>query len=122
MEELVKGSVLKEFYTEEKCYIKEILNSPTQRDFSIAQARVEPGITTALHKLKATVEYYYITEGEGEAEINGQLIKVSKGDLLKIESDLPQRIKNTGTLDLIFLCLCFPAFETKSYVDLENDH
>jgi hypothetical protein len=42
-----------EFYTAERCHIIEIMNQPGI-EFSIARARVEPGVTTAFHLLKGT--------------------------------------------------------------------
>ena len=40
----------KEFYTDEKCFITELSNSADDPDASIAQARVEAGITTHWHR------------------------------------------------------------------------
>src|SRR5690554_3938320 len=60
-----------EFYTDEKCYIIEMLNTPDDETCSIARARVEPGVTTCLHAVRGTVERYVILEGEGEVEIDG---------------------------------------------------
>ena len=54
----------KEYFTEELCHIIELSNS----DVSIAQARVEPGVSTRWHRLKNTTERYYIISGEGQDE------------------------------------------------------
>ncbi len=54
----------KEFYIDEGCYITELSNSTDDPGLSIARARVEPGVTTNLHKLSATVERYVILQGE----------------------------------------------------------
>ncbi len=71
-----------EFYTPEKCYITELSNTPDDPDVSIAQARVEPGVTTCWHRLKGVVERYYILKGKGMMEVgNLPPQEVGVGDL-----------------------------------------
>lgn len=109
----------KEFYTEERCFITEILNEANFEDVSIAQARVAPGVTTALHTVEV-VEHYYILAGQGVVEVAGKdLGKVLKGDVVRIESGVTQRITNTGETDLLFLCICLPRFQQRLYQSLE---
>lgn len=110
-----------EFLTHERCSIIEILNTNTVKDISIAQARVEPDITTELHSLDGD-EFYYILEGIGLVEIDGSFKeKVSKGDVVHIKSGLSQRIKNISDADLILLCICLPKFDIESYTSLEQN-
>ena len=52
-----------EFPTEERCHILEISNSSSDAELSIARARVEPGVTTALHRVTDTIERYIILSG-----------------------------------------------------------
>ena len=106
----------KEFETEERCFIIEILNDPSHPNLSIARARVEPGETTVLHHLQGTHEYYYILEGEGQVELDRAYRRtVFKGDVVHIAPGMPQRITNTSDTDLIFLCICTPRFRQESY-------
>ncbi|MCB9308334.1 MAG: cupin domain-containing protein [Lewinellaceae bacterium] len=108
-----------EFHTEERCHIIEIMNTAAVDNLSVARARVEPGIITALHTLEAD-EYYYILEGAGEVEIDGSFkSEVAKGDLVRIRSGQTQRIRNTADSDLLFLCICTPRFRQESYTGLE---
>ncbi|TNE64844.1 MAG: cupin domain-containing protein, partial [Bacteroidetes bacterium] len=58
-----------EFYTDERCYIRELLNADDLPGLSVAQARVQPGVTTALHALDVE-EVYYILQGQGLMECN----------------------------------------------------
>ncbi|WP_020158908.1 cupin domain-containing protein [Methylobacter marinus] len=110
-----------EFYTDEKCFIVEMLNTPDDEACSIARARVEPGITTCLHAVLGTVERYVILEGEGEVEIDGApCVPVGPADVVSIPAGRSQRIKNTGTTSLVFLAICTPRFRPESYVDLET--
>lgn len=109
-----------EFYTEENCHILEILNETDDRSQSVARARVEPGQTTKWHRLKHTSESYYILEGQGQVQLDEDVIKnVTKGDVVRIPPNIPQRIQNTGVNDLVFLCFCTPAFGVENYESLE---
>ena len=109
----------KEFYTPERCHILELLNNE-DRTYSVARARVLPGVATAWHRLKHTSESYYILQGEGLMEIGeAHSQQVSSGMLIKIPADQAQRITNTGTSDLLILCICVPAFGPDVYESLE---
>lgn len=107
----------KEFPTEERCHIIELLHNHTEEPFSIARARVEPKVTTAWHFLKNTTEYYYILSGKGLMEIgNKDVFSVFPGDLVTIPRGEAQRISNPDfEEDLIFLAICSPAFKDENY-------
>ena len=108
-----------EFYLEEGCYIVELHNTGTDTDCSIARARVEPGMMTELHCLRGIVERYVMVAGRGEVEINGQApAAVAPLDVVTIPAGVSQRIRNTGDIDLVFLCVCTPRFETEKYMQL----
>ncbi|MCU7940518.1 MAG: hypothetical protein KZQ64_03285 [gamma proteobacterium symbiont of Bathyaustriella thionipta] len=59
-----------QFTTSERCTINELLNNADNKHCSIAKASVQQGITTQLHTVKNSVEYYIILEGEAEVFIN----------------------------------------------------
>ena len=109
-----------EFATEERCYIIEVANDSNDPALSIARARVEPGVTTAWHRLDGTDERYLILSGRGRVEV-GDLppAKVGPGDVVRIPAGVAQRIANTGDEQLIFYALCTPRFEASHYVNLE---
>lgn len=105
-----------EIYSEEKCFITEILNSEDYPDVSVAQVTVKVGVTTVLHKLIETDEKYYILKGIGEMEIDGKIVgNVQSGEMIIIPRNITQRIKNIGSDDLVFLCICTPRFEFNNY-------
>ena len=115
-----KASVVTEFSTAERCFISEIANDSDDTEVSIARARVEPGVTTAWHKLKGITERYLIIEGEGRVEVEGlEPIQVSVGDVVRIPPEIPQRITNTGKTDLVFYCICSPPFQQDNYESIE---
>ena len=66
-----------EFWTDERCYITELHNTPASPEASLAVARVEPGTTTQLHRLDGVSERYIVRRGEGILEVDGvrQLLK-----------------------------------------------
>ena len=120
---IIRPSDLTDFYTEERCHISEIYNRATDRSHSLARTRVEPGVTTAWHRLKEVSEIYYILCGVGLMEVGEKIAEeVSGGDSVFIPKNIQQRITNTGKDDLIFLCICAPAFSAECYEDLEVDH
>jgi len=123
MKEAIKHQNLSnEFYTSEKCYITELSNTPDDPDVSIARAKVEPGVTTRWHRLKGTVERYYILNGTGRVEV-GKLSpeEVKPGDIVLIPPMCRQRITNIGSEDLVFLAICTPRFSNNVYKDIEDN-
>lgn len=124
------GTVLKvihpdpatEYYTEERCHILELSNSSADEALSIARARVEPGVTTALHRVRGTAERYVILSGEGRVELGTDApAAVGAGDVVLISPGVDQRISNTGDTDLVFLALCTPRFQPENYEHTESD-
>ena len=108
-----------EFWSEERCYITELLNAEDCPEVSLARTRVEPGMTTELHALSVT-EYYVIESGTGLMHVEGQAPRtVGPGDTVTIPKQLSQNIENTGISDLIFLCICAPRFTPDCYTSLE---
>jgi mannose-6-phosphate isomerase-like protein (cupin superfamily) len=114
---VVRPDSAQEFYTAERCHILELSNSADDEALSIARARVEPGVTTAFHKVIDTAERYVILAGAGLVELEGQEPeKVGIGDVVLIPPGARQRITNTGDDDLIFLALCTPRFRQERYI------
>ena len=108
-----------EFWTDERCYITELCNTPEAGDASLAIARVEPGITTQLHALTETTEVYVVIEGQGLMEVGGESFPIAAGDQVVIPPGVSQRVTVTSDTDLRFYCLCTPRFKPGCYVNLE---
>lgn len=105
------------FFDTEGCYITELSNTEADPEVSIAQARVEPGVTTAWHKLRETAERYCILSGTGLVEIGDEAPRpVIVGDVVLIPPMVRQRITNTGAENLVFLAICTPRFDVKNYL------
>ena len=109
-----------EFWTDERCFITECLNSGEIEEFSLAIARVRPSVTTQLHCLRDTKEIYIIRKGTGLVLVGQKEFKVSVGDSVIIPANTPQRITNlSNTEELEFYCLCSPRFVPEVYKNLE---
>jgi mannose-6-phosphate isomerase-like protein (cupin superfamily) len=114
-----KAKPQEERWTAERCYIKELLNSDSQPEVSLARVRVEPGVTTQLHRL-SVFEWYVIEAGHGLMHVGDEApFPVGAGDTVAIAKNIAQRISNTGGKDLRFLCVCTPKFSQKCYTSLE---
>ena len=111
-----------EFWTDERCFITECLNSEEIEEFSLAIARVRPAVTTQLHCLRDTKEIYIIRKGTGLVLVGQQEFNVSVGDSVIIPANTPQRITNlSDTEDLEFYCHCSPRFIPEVYENLETN-
>ncbi len=111
-----------EFETGERCFILEVANDDDDDILSISRARVLPGVTTQWHQLKGIDERYLIVRGHGRVEVQGiEPTEVHEGDVVRIPAGTPQRITNTGAIDLLFYCICSPRFHVNSYNSLEEN-
>lgn len=109
-----------QFATMEHCDINELLNMPQDSQYSIARASVAPGVMTQLHCVENTLERYVLLEGKGRVYIDhGPPEAVAYLDVVTIAPGMAQKIENTGTSELVFLCICTPRFEQKNYRNLE---
>lgn len=120
-ERIIRCDPDKEYLSEEGCFILELLNSSGDEGLSIARARVQPGVTTRLHRLRGVAERYLILQGEGLVEIGKRPpADVRAGDIVLIPPGCPQRITNTADSDLVFIALCTPRFTPRIYEDLDG--
>jgi mannose-6-phosphate isomerase-like protein (cupin superfamily) len=110
-----------EFYTDERCYITELHNTDADEGCSLARARVEPGVTTRLHKVQGTIERYVILEGTAKVTVGDAApVVVQPLDVVNIPAGTEQCITNTSEGDLVFLCICTPRFRLADYVALDE--
>ena len=107
-------------YTEERCSIVELLNTDRCEGVSLAECRVVAGETTQLHSLQIA-ERYVVRQGTGVMELSGNdTFAIGAGDCVLIPAGCAQRVRNTGTEDLLFLCVCTPRFSPRHYTVLEH--
>jgi mannose-6-phosphate isomerase-like protein (cupin superfamily) len=108
-----------EVWTEERCWITELLNDAAVQDVSLARCRVEPGVTTQLHRLSVR-EWYVVERGRGMMQVGRrEPWPIGPGDVVEIPAGSAQRVTNTGAGDLVFQCVCLPRFTPECYESLE---
>jgi mannose-6-phosphate isomerase-like protein (cupin superfamily) len=103
----------REFIAGDNCALRELLNPEKEKlkiHYSLAWAKVSPGQVTLAHRLKVT-EVYYLIEGKGIMHIDDKTAPVAAGQAVYIPPGAVQKIKNTGSTDLIFLCIVDPAWK-----------
>lgn len=98
------------FTTKDGSTIRSILdrtNAPVQNQ-SLAEARVPAGSATQRHYHRLAEEFYFILEGRGTMEIDGETRAVGPGDAILI----PPGARHTIVADeaLLFLCCCAPPY------------
>lgn len=98
------------FVTKDGSTIRSILdrtNAPVANQ-SLAEAAVPKGGSTQRHYHKLSEEFYFILEGSGVMEIDGEARDVAPGDAILIPPGTWHQITATETLR--FLCCCAPAY------------
>jgi mannose-6-phosphate isomerase-like protein (cupin superfamily) len=98
------------FTTKDGSTIRSILdlsNAPVKNQ-SLAEATIPVGQPTQRHYHKLSEEFYFILEGEGEMEIDGETQAVKPGDAILIPPGAWHQITARETLRL--LCCCAPPY------------
>ena len=93
------------------CELLHPKNEHVKMGCSVAHAIIHPGRASLPHKLKKSVEIYYIIEGEGIMHIDNESTEVNPGDAIYIPSESAQWIENTGDDHLKFLCVVTPPWQ-----------
>lgn len=106
---------LKTFVAHDGCTIAEVIhpaNDGTDPQVSLARAVLSPKQATNPHILDFT-EIYYIISGTGLIHLNGRSSRLGPEDCVYIPAATEQWVENTGEADLVFLCVCSPAYDPK---------
>ncbi len=100
------------FVTKDGSIIRELMHpaSHDSRHQSLAEAIVEPGQQTALHRHEASEELYHITAGTGRMRLGNTEFDVQVGDTICIPPGTAHCITNTGDEPLRILCCCAPPY------------
>jgi len=98
------------FTTKDGSTIRSLLdrtNAPVQNQ-SLAEATIPVGQPTQRHYHKLSEEFYFILEGTGTMEINGEERQVQPGDAILISPGAWHQI--TASTQLRLLCCCAPPY------------
>lgn len=84
-------------------------NAPVELQ-SLAEATIDVGAATTRHHHRESEEIYYLVEGRGRMELDGETREVAAGDAILIPPGAWHRIENTGAGPLRLLCCCAPPY------------
>lgn len=112
----------RQFVGGDKTLLREIFHRNANPEFksrySLAHAVVPAGGRSLRHRMK-TDEVYYILAGRGIMHVNDQAGEVTADDAVYIPGGAEQWIENIGDVDLCFLCIVDPAWNTLDEILLE---
>lgn len=99
------------FVTADGSTIRELLGpaSGPAANQSLAEATLEPGKETERHYHRESEEIYFVLEGVGEMEVDGERASVLPGDAVLISPGAWHQIRAADSR-LRFLCCCAPPY------------
>ena len=98
------------FTTKDGSVIRSILdrtNAPVEKQ-SLAEARVAAGGATQRHYHRESEEFYFILEGRGQMELDGEIREIGVGDAILIPAGAWHSV--AAVEPLRFLCCCAPPY------------
>jgi mannose-6-phosphate isomerase-like protein (cupin superfamily) len=100
------------YLTKDGSEIRELIHPDTHpvRNQSLAEASLQPGQRTALHRHRQSEEIYHVLAGIGRMTLGSDEFDVAPGDSILIPPGSAHRIANTGIAVLRLLCCCAPAY------------
>ena len=100
------------FTTKDGSTIRSLLDLGTApvRKQSLAEATLGPGGATDRHYHRESEEIYYVVDGEGEMEVDGERTAVAAGDAILIPPGAWHWIRASPAGPLRFLCCCAPPY------------
>lgn len=106
------------YITKDGSQIRELLY-PAQHgnnNQSLAEAIIQPGAQTELHRHLLSEELYHVTQGQGTMTLGGEHFAIGPGDTVLIAPGTPHCVAASMEGPLHLLCCCSPAY---SHADTE---
>lgn len=100
------------YVTRDGSTIRELLHpsaSPV-RNQSLAEAVVEAGGRTLLHRHRRTEEIYHVTAGSGIVVLRDERFAIGPGDSVLIPPGTAHCVEADAAGPLVILCCCAPAY------------
>jgi len=109
------------FITKDGSQIRELLayRNSVIRNQSLAEATIPVGSATQEHYHPKSEEIYYILTGTGRMKLDGELRDLLPLDAIAIPPGARHKIWNTGSVPLVLLCCCAPAYENDDTIIVE---
>jgi len=105
----------KEILAGDNTLLRELLH-PVRNDaairYSLAHAKLVRGTASLPHRLK-TSEVYYFISGQGRMHVDGEVTPVGPEQVVYVPPGAVQHVENTGTDELVFLCIVDPAWRAE---------
>jgi mannose-6-phosphate isomerase-like protein (cupin superfamily) len=76
----------------------------------LAEATLDPGQAAQRHYHREAEEIYFLLEGIGEMEVDGERARVSPGDAILIPPGAWHQIRASADGPLRLLCCCAPPY------------
>jgi mannose-6-phosphate isomerase-like protein (cupin superfamily) len=86
---------------------------------SLAEIRHPPGTSSQEHYHTVAEEVYYVLEGRGGVNVDGETRSIGPGDVLVIVPGQRHKIWQEGEGDLVLLVTCLPAYSVNEVVFTE---
>jgi mannose-6-phosphate isomerase-like protein (cupin superfamily) len=77
---------------------------------SLAEAIIQPGQKTQLHRHPMSEELYHVTQGTGIMSLGETGLRIGTGDTVLIAPGVAHCVQATGESPLHILCCCSPAY------------
>lgn len=84
-------------------------NAPVEKQ-SLAEATLPAGSATTRHHHRASEEFYYVLDGRGTMELDGDRRRLEPGDAVIIPPGAWHQIHADDDVGLRFLCCCAPPY------------
>jgi mannose-6-phosphate isomerase-like protein (cupin superfamily) len=106
------ADTVKPFVTKDGSIIQELMHPVVHgnKNASLAKAVVPPGRSTFFHSHAQSEEMYFFLSGKGKMTLADENFMVKSGDTVLIAPGQAHSVTNSGTEDLVFLCVCAPAY------------
>lgn len=111
------------YVTKDGSLIRELMHPGVHdnRNQSLAEAVIEPGARTILHRHRASEELYHVTRGQGRVSLGAKTLTLRPGDTVHIAAGTPHCVENTCAEPLHILCCSSPAYSHADTELLEDD-
>lgn len=119
---LTKYTDVTAYQTKDGSEIRELMHPGMQQGHrqSLAEAILQPGQQTLLHKHHLTEELYHITSGCGLMTLGSETFSIAPGDTVRILPGTAHNLKNNGDIPLRLLCCCCPPYSHEDTKLLES--
>ena len=105
----------KEILAGDNTLLRELLH-PVRHDaairYSLAHAKLANGTSSLPHRMK-TSEVYYFISGQGRMHVDNEVSAVGPEQIVYVAPGAVQHVENTGTSELVFLCIVDPAWRAE---------